>query len=69
MTISLDLTPDRLGRPATAEELDTVRTFAREADGIITTTLFLRERLKALNDRIHVVPNALDERLFVRRSL
>ena len=65
----LDLTPDRLGRHATTEELDAVRRFAREADGIIAATLLLRDRLVELNDRIHVVPNALDERLFVRRSL
>ncbi len=46
------------------EQLCCVRFFAREADAIITSTPHLRERLLSLNARVHVVPNALDERIF-----
>jgi processive 1,2-diacylglycerol beta-glucosyltransferase len=35
----------------------------RAADGVLVTTEPLRKRLEALNPRIAVVPNALDERL------
>jgi glycosyltransferase involved in cell wall biosynthesis len=65
----LDLTPDRLGWQwhPTSEGLMTVRRFAEEADGIIVSTALLADRLAELNGRIHVVPNALDERLFVKR--
>ena len=38
--------------------------FAREADGMMVSTYPLKERFKDLNSRIHVVPNAIDERLF-----
>jgi len=41
-----------------------VRHFCREADGILVSTGFLKERLGQINRRICVVPNAIDERLF-----
>jgi glycosyltransferase involved in cell wall biosynthesis len=66
----LDLSPGRLGglwTPAT-EDLMTIQRFAQEADGIIVATPLLGERLVELNERIYVVSNALDERLYKRRS-
>ncbi len=41
-----------------------MRYFICHADGVIVSTPALGQRLKPLNDRIAVVPNALDERLF-----
>lgn len=61
----LDLSPEGFNRwPFTTEELMAVRYFARESDGIIVATGPLKERLSRLNQNIHVVPNALDERLW-----
>jgi hypothetical protein len=40
-----------------------IRYFARQAHGIIVSTQCLKERLARFNERIIVVPNALDERL------
>jgi glycosyltransferase involved in cell wall biosynthesis len=47
-----------------SEQQAAVLFFARAADGIIVSTDALKNRLRALNDRIVVVANALDERLF-----
>ncbi|MEP7340662.1 MAG: hypothetical protein ABI977_23225 [Acidobacteriota bacterium] len=52
-------------RAFTAEELMVVRYLARAADGVIVSTVPLKQRLARLNNNIHVVPNALDERLCV----
>jgi len=41
-----------------------VRTLCRAADAVLVSTESLRQRLAPLNPRIHVVENALDERLF-----
>jgi glycosyltransferase involved in cell wall biosynthesis len=41
-----------------------VRTLCRAAAGVIVSTPFLKDRFSRLNPRVHVVPNALDERLF-----
>lgn len=61
----LDLRPRPLGPAGLTEaQASTVRFLAREADGIIVSTQPLQSRLAALNPRIIVVPNALDERLF-----
>ena len=49
---------------AAIERMAAVRYFVRHADGVITSTPRLAERLAALHDRVAVVPNALDERLF-----
>lgn len=49
--------------PFTAEELMVVRYLARAADGVIVSTVPLKQRLARLNTNIHVIPNALDERL------
>ena len=46
-----------------SEKLMAVRYLARAADGIIVSTEPLKHRLARLNANIHVVPNALDERL------
>lgn len=51
----------------TNEQLMVVRYFAREADGIIVSTDYLKERFQHLNQKIFVVPNALDERLLEDR--
>lgn len=48
----------------TNQQLMVVRYFAREADGIIVSTEYLKERFQHLNKKIFVVPNALDEGLF-----
>jgi glycosyltransferase involved in cell wall biosynthesis len=41
-----------------------VRLLAREARGVLVSTPPLGERMRRLNPRVEVVPNALDERLF-----
>ncbi|HKQ08475.1 MAG TPA: glycosyltransferase [Blastocatellia bacterium] len=51
----------------TTEEMMVVRYLAREADGLIVSTGPLKERMSRFNDRIEVVPNALDERLVSSR--
>ncbi len=48
----------------TDEQRMIVRYFLREADGVIVSTKRLKERFSHLHQRIEVVPNALDERLF-----
>lgn len=45
-----------------------LRHLLRKASGVIVSTLLLAERVKRLNPAIAVVPNALDERLFNRKS-
>jgi glycosyltransferase involved in cell wall biosynthesis len=57
--------PVRIG--PSVDQLMVVRYFAREADGIIVSTARLKERLIRFNNRIIVVPNALDERLIEGR--
>ncbi|MFA7241479.1 MAG: glycosyltransferase [Sulfuricellaceae bacterium] len=42
-----------------------VRYLLRQADGVIVSTQALKQRLLKLNANIYVVPNALDERLFL----
>jgi glycosyltransferase involved in cell wall biosynthesis len=42
---------------------EVIRYVAREADGVIVSTELLRRRMEQLNERVTVVPNALDERL------
>lgn len=65
----LDLTPQGFNRsPFTTEQLMAMRCFAREADGVIVTTSFLKDRLSRLNDNVFLVPNALDERLWGTQS-
>ncbi len=41
-----------------------IRFWIREADGVFVSTQNLKQRLRKLNDKIWVIPNALDERLF-----
>jgi glycosyltransferase involved in cell wall biosynthesis len=43
--------------------LGAFRALLAEADGVVTTTDALAERLRPLSRAVHVVPNALDERL------
>lgn len=55
---------DRNGADAGANpQAGVVDYWLRAADGVIVTTEPLRERFAPLNDRIVVLPNALDERL------
>lgn len=42
-----------------------VRFFLRQADVVVVTTESLKQRLMMLNRSIYVLPNALDERLFL----
>ncbi len=46
-----------------------VRYFLRQADGVVVSTEPLRQRLRKLNSAICVVPNALDERLFLSEDI
>lgn len=62
--------------PALAEEEPTTATareiagiFLAGADGVIVSTPALRARYARENSRIRVVPNALDERLLVQRTV
>ena len=48
----------------TIEQRAAIAMMAREADGIIVSTAALKERLRELNSNVHVVANAVDERLF-----
>jgi glycosyltransferase involved in cell wall biosynthesis len=60
----LDLqTQDGSGSPFSPEKLMVLRYLIRAADGVIVSTVPLKRRLARLNANIHVVPNALDERL------
>jgi processive 1,2-diacylglycerol beta-glucosyltransferase len=45
-----------------------VRYLMRHADGVLVTTPGLKERLRELNEKIAVIPQALDERLLVRKG-
>lgn len=66
----LDLKPEEpLRKGFTTEQLMAVRYLAREADGIIVSTDCLKDRLTKFNNKIVVVPNALDERLVGDRTL
>jgi glycosyltransferase involved in cell wall biosynthesis len=61
----LDLEPWSAIYPSvTATQKMVVRLLAREADGVVVSTEPLRERLLRLNDRVTVIPNAVDEQLF-----
>ena len=44
------------------------RYFTKKADAVIVSTDNLKIRISALNERIFVIPNALDERLFPTNS-
>ncbi len=60
----LDLQLSGAFKPTFAPETPmAVRYLAREADGIIVSTEHLKQRYLRFNPRIHVVPNALDERI------
>ena len=52
----------------TEEHLWVVQFFLREADGVLVPTQALRERFSGVNQNIVVIPNALDERLLIRRG-
>jgi len=42
-----------------------MRYFCREANGVVVSTEFLKDRLKHINSKIYVLPNCVDERLFM----
>lgn len=54
---------------AVGSQAKLAETLLREADGVLVTTERLRERCLPLNPRVEVLPNVLDERLLVPRSL
>lgn len=60
----LDLNRERPWRFPSETLRGVVRFLAREADAVVVSTPALAERLARLNARVHVIPNALDERLF-----
>ncbi|MBP9713227.1 MAG: glycosyltransferase [Sterolibacterium sp.] len=61
----LDISLDEEGIVIAEDQHRATRYFIREADGVIVSTPALAERLSHLNEQIRVVPNALDERLFL----
>lgn len=60
----LDLGLDEEGDAVAEEKLRATRYFIKAADGLIVSTPALGKRMAALNSKVVVVPNALDERLF-----
>lgn len=60
----LDLNRERPWLFPTETMRGVIRFLAREADAVVVSTPALGERFARLNPRVHVVPNALDERLF-----
>lgn len=48
----------------TLEQLAVIRLLVRESDAVLVSTPPLADRLRPLNPNIHLLPNALDERLF-----
>jgi len=64
----LDLRPPSFAQAGVTEiQQMFVRQLLREADGVIVSTAPLAERVRQLSLKVKVVPNAVDERLFVRR--
>lgn len=63
----LDLRAERGDWPSEEQER-VVELLLRRADGVLVTTDALARRFATLNPNIEVLPNALDERLLVRRS-
>ena len=55
---------DLAGIPTEARMV--VRYFCRAADAILVSTEYLHQRLKHLNPQIFVLPNAVDEQLFMQ---
>lgn len=53
--LALDLPPERA---------NAVRLFAREADGVLVSTEPLVRRMQALNDKVVLLPNQIDDSLF-----
>ncbi len=51
----------------TMEQLAVIRLLIRESDAVLVSTAPLADRLRPLNPNIHLLPNALDERLFPAR--
>ena len=64
----LDVGLDEEGSPIPEEILRATYHFIREANGVIVSTPALKNRLQDLNPNIRVIPNALDERLFLDSS-
>ena len=61
----LDLGLDEEGPSIPESILRITRHFIREAHGVIVSTHAIKDRLLSLNPNIIVIPNALDERLFL----
>lgn len=61
----LDLGLDEEGDAVADDKLRATRYFARAADGVIVSTPALARRIAVLNPHVLVVPNALDEQLFL----
>ena len=62
----LDLVHENKGWPP-IEFLEIVEYLLRRADGVVVSTSIFKNRLQNFNKNIIVIPNALDERLLVRR--
>src|SRR5690606_6266038 len=58
------LDDDLLALDLPAKRSNAVRLFAREADGILVSTQPLLERMRALNDKVLLLPNQIDDGLF-----
>lgn len=64
----LDLPLERLDWPR-PEHLTILRYWLQQADGVMVSTPYLKERLQAYNPRVFTIPNALDERLLVPKPV
>jgi glycosyltransferase involved in cell wall biosynthesis len=59
--------PDHMDRPS-QERLEVVEFFLRQADAVWVTTDALKKDLSSFNEKVQVLPHALDERLLVPKS-
>lgn len=64
----LDIELDEEGIAVLEDHHRATRHFLREADGVIVSTPALAIRLSHLNEHIRIVPNALDEQLFLAQT-
>ena len=61
--------PEEHPNRPTSEQLQAVDYFLRTADALWVTTPYLKDRFASYNRHIEILPNCLDDRLLVRRSL
>jgi glycosyltransferase involved in cell wall biosynthesis len=64
----LDLHGERIDWDITHEKEKIVEFFLKQADLVIVTTPYLKERFSAYNQNIQIIPNMLDDRLLCNRT-